>query len=53
MVDVAKVRMFGIPIGTFRWDEQYDIARFELLMKYAIRLHAGQSWLKRVVSPKK
>ena len=29
MVDVARVRMFGISVGTFRWDEQYDIARFE------------------------
>lgn len=29
MVDVAKVNMFGIPVGTFRWDEQYEIARFE------------------------
>lgn len=23
------VRMFGIPMGTFQWDEQYEIARFE------------------------
>lgn len=29
MVDVAKVMMFGIPVGTFRWDERYEIARFE------------------------
>ena len=29
MVDVAKVCMFGNAIGTFRWDEQYDVARFE------------------------
>ena len=29
MVDVAMVRMFGIPMGTFQWDEQYEIARFE------------------------
>ena len=29
MVDVAKVNMFGIPVGTFRWDEQYQIVRFE------------------------
>lgn len=29
MVDVAKVNMFGIPVGTFRWDEQYEVARFE------------------------
>ena len=29
MVDVAKVSMFGIPVGTFRWDEQYEVVRFE------------------------
>lgn len=29
MVDVAKVNMFGQPVGTFRWDERYDVARFE------------------------
>lgn len=29
MVDVAKVNMFGIPVGTFRWDERYEVARFE------------------------
>ena len=29
MVDVAKVNMFGLPVGTFRWDERYDVARFE------------------------
>lgn len=29
MVDVAKVNMFGLPVGTFRWDDQYDVARFE------------------------
>lgn len=29
MVDVAMVRMFDLPVGTFRWDEQYEIARFE------------------------
>ena len=29
MVDVAKVNMFDIPVGTFRWDEQYGIVRFE------------------------
>lgn len=29
MVDVAKVNMFGFPIGTFRWDERYNVARFE------------------------
>ncbi len=29
MVDVAMVRLFGIPVGTFRWDGQYEIVRFE------------------------
>lgn len=29
MVDVAKVNIFGIPVGAFRWDEQYEVARFE------------------------
>jgi serine/threonine-protein kinase HipA len=29
MVDVAKVSMFGLPVGTFRWDSQYEIVRFE------------------------
>lgn len=29
MVDVAKVTMFGFPVGTFRWDERYGLAEFE------------------------
>ena len=29
MVDVARVNMFGLPVGTFRWDERYEVARFE------------------------
>ena len=29
MVDVARVKMFGIPVGTFRWDERYEVAQFE------------------------
>ena len=29
MVDVAKVNMFGIPVGTFRWDDRYEVVRFE------------------------
>lgn len=29
MVDVARVKMFGIPVGTVRWDERYGIAQFE------------------------
>lgn len=29
MVDVAKVNLFGLPVGTFRWDDRYKIVRFE------------------------
>lgn len=29
MVDVAKARMFGMDVGAFRWDSEYDVARFE------------------------
>ena len=29
MVDVAKVTMFGENVGTIRWDNTYDVARFE------------------------
>ena len=29
MVDVAKVTMFGENVGTFRWDNTFDVARFE------------------------
>ena len=29
MVDVAKVNMFEMPVGTFRWDERYEVVRFE------------------------
>ena len=29
MVDVAKVSMFGIPVGTFNWDSRYGVVRFE------------------------
>ena len=29
MVDVAIVKMFGNPIGVFRWDSRYDIVQFE------------------------
>lgn len=29
MVDVARANLFGMPIGTFRWDERYDVAQFE------------------------
>ena len=29
MVDVARVNLFGRPMGTFRWDERYHMAQFE------------------------
>lgn len=29
MVDVARVKMFGMNVGTFKWDDAYDVARFE------------------------
>ena len=29
MVDVAKVCMFGMPVGIFNWDDRYGVARFE------------------------
>ena len=29
MVDVAKVSMFGMPVGIFNWDDRYEVARFE------------------------
>lgn len=29
MVDVAKAKMFGMDVGTFRWDNEYEVARFE------------------------
>jgi len=29
MVDVARVKLFGEPLGTFRWDERYEVAQFE------------------------
>ena len=29
MGDVAKVKMFGLPVGTFRWDYRYDVVQFE------------------------
>ena len=29
MVDVAKVSIFGMPVGIFNWDDRYGVARFE------------------------
>ncbi len=37
MVDVAKVNMFGFPVGTFRWDDRYDVVRFEYDQDFANR----------------
>lgn len=37
MVDVARVMMFGMPVGTFRWDWRYEVARFEYDNSFVIR----------------
>ena len=29
MVDVARVNLYGHPIGSVRWDPRYEIAQFE------------------------
>lgn len=29
MVDAARVSMFGIPVGTFQWDNRYGVVQFE------------------------
>ena len=29
MVDVARVKMFGMNVGTVKWDDAYGVARFE------------------------
>ena len=29
MVDVAQVKMFGMPVGVFRWDDTRHLALFE------------------------
>lgn len=29
MVDVAKVNLFGLPMGLIRWDDRYQVAQFE------------------------
>ncbi|WP_251620576.1 type II toxin-antitoxin system HipA family toxin [Odoribacter lunatus] len=34
MVDVAKVNMFGMPVGTFRWDSKRDVALFEYVPEF-------------------
>ena len=35
MVDVAKMKLFGMDMGTFRWDESYNVARFEYDKNFA------------------
>lgn len=35
MVDVAKVKMFGMYVGTVRWDSSYEVARFEYDAQFA------------------
>lgn len=35
MVDVARVKMFGMNVGTFRWDSAYNVARFEYDAQFA------------------
>jgi hypothetical protein len=29
MVNSARLRMFGVNVGTFVWDSRYNLARFE------------------------
>lgn len=29
MVDVARVNLYGQPIGSVRWDQRYEVAQFE------------------------
>ena len=29
MVDVARINLYGQPIGSVRWDRRYEIAQFE------------------------
>lgn len=35
MVNSARLRMFGIDVGTFVWDRQYNLARFEYDSSFA------------------
>lgn len=34
MVDVARVRLYGMPVGTLQWDYRYDMALFEYDTKF-------------------
>ena len=29
MVDVARVNLYGQPIGSVRWDQRYEVSQFE------------------------
>ena len=35
MIDVAKVKLYGLTVGTFSWDERFDLARFEYDASFA------------------
>lgn len=37
MVDVARVNIFGTPMGIFSWDSRYDIVRFEYDTRFVAR----------------
>jgi serine/threonine-protein kinase HipA len=37
MVDVAKVSMFGMPVGIVHWDGRYEVARFEYVPDFVGR----------------
>lgn len=42
MVDVARVNLYGHPIGSVRWDPRYEIAQFEYdpgFVNWALSLH--------------
>ena len=37
MVEVARVNMFGMPVGTFRWDSSRNTALFEYVPEFIDR----------------
>ncbi len=37
MVSVARVNLYGEPIGSVSWDERYNIARFEYDKKFSLK----------------
>ncbi|MCM1532441.1 MAG: type II toxin-antitoxin system HipA family toxin [Bacteroides sp.] len=37
MVDIAKVRLYGMDMGTFRWNERYGLAQFEYVSDFLNR----------------